>query len=581
MLDSQQAVTSLDSYRFIADLRTAGPEACHDVVGLLKHTLKANPSPMVKLRALGLLHRCVMTANHYVLGEVTDEVMKLLGRLARHRKETALERRGEDLFGKESVTTYETRAASADFLSTLLTSLRAWATRFGQGPDSQPTLFRRLYEDLLSEGVVFPSESGASLRPKTAVRAQSLDIDSVNRSLACMEDLLTASDPDKRSLSRVADTLKRQGQRLQEFIQSSMGVEGVDIEAYFRVNDAVKEAVDRYERIHVRNHSEDLVGLERASVRDFSTGGLGQGEVGRLRAENDRLKAESLRKDAELKAKLQQIDQLTSLCKEKDAQILALQQNLARFAPAPAPQVAPYYNSSEFRSVWYLSEGLLVDSPGLKVKFQLSVHLPRYSMRLLLKNSSEDQLEGLCTKPVFQPGEGLSLLINRERQEHPLARGEVTEREVRGEVVGCFPGAPGIALTCSQPASLRYMLFLPVTVFMCLEPTLLTPGQAVALWTEYEQMKVIQPFQALHTGKSIQSLAQTLRATGKCQVFTLAEMPILGGNAVLAVSRKEAVVVLTKVKTKEQGGNLTVKSGDLRLRDCVLSALALGLVSQL
>ena len=539
---------------------------------------------MVKLRALGLLHRCVMTANHCVLEEVTGEVMKLLGRLARHRKETALERRGEDLFGKESVGSYETRAASADFLSTLLASLRAWATRFGQGPDSQPTHFRRLYEELLREGVVFPSDSESSLRPKTAAKPAvvlSLELDSVNRSLACMEDLLSASDPDKRSLSRVADTLKRQGQRLQEFIQGNMGLEGVNMEAYLQANDAVKEAVDRYERIHVRNVSEDLVGLERASVREFRTGGLGLGEVGRLRAENDRLKEENGRKDEELKAKLLQIEQLSALCTEKDAQILALQQNLARLAPAPIPQLAPYYNTSEFRTVWCVPEGLLVDSPGLKVKFQLSVHLPRYSIRLLIKNCSGNRMEGLCTKPVFQPGEGLNLLINREMQEQPLASGEVTDREIRGEVTGCFPGAPGIAMTCTSPAHLRYMLFLPLTVMMCVEATVLTPGQAIALWTEYEQMKVIQPFQALHTGKSVQALAQVLRATGKCQVFTLTEMPILGGNAVLAVSRWEIAVVLTKVKIKEEGGNLTVKSGDMRLRDCVLSAWALGLVSQL
>lgn len=597
LLDSQQTVTSLDSYRFIADLRTATSETCHDVIGLLKHTIKSGPTPMVKLRALGLLHRCVMTANQHILREVTEDVMNLLGRLARHRKETALERRGEDLFGRESMVSYETRTASADFLTILLSSLSAWATRFGQGPDSQPTIFRKVYEELLREGVVFPSGSDVSARPTTAPKlssAPSLDMDSVTRSLACMEDLLTASNPDKRSLARVADTLKRQGQRLQEYIQNNAGKEGVDIESCLSTNDAVKEMVDRYERMQARNPSEDLVGLEdrgmRASVQEFRTGGLGttQNELGRLRAEVENLREESQRKDQEIKriesecrAKQQQIDQFMALCNEKDAQILALQQSLARFAPAPVPQQPPYYNSSEFRSVWFLPEGLLVDSPSLKVKFQLSVQLPRYLIRLLIKNSSGERIEGFCTKPVFQPGEGLNLLINKERQEQPLGPGEVTDREVRGDIVGCFPGAPGIAVTCTYPATLRCMLFLPVTVMVCLEPTTFTPGQAIALWTEYEQMKVIQPFQVLHSGKSIQALAQTLRATGKCQVFTLTEMPILGGNSVLAVSRREGAAVMTKVKVREDGGSLTVKSGDTRLRDCVLSVMALGLVSQL
>ena len=604
LLDSQQAATGIESFKFITALRVAGQSECSEVIFVLKQTIKGSPVPMVKLRALGILNRCVMSANQYVLAAVSDTLLGTLGKLARWKKGSGAERRGEDMFGRESLVSPETRLASADFLSTLLTSISQWARRYHRTPTGAPSPFLQFYDSLVRDGVIFPGEAKPLLRHSLT---PSPDLDSIRRSMSLMEDLLVATNPDKRALARCAETLTRQSNKVQEAV-SALTVD--DIEEYLAVNDSIRDLLDRYEK--VRRTRDDLVDTSaQAGLKSDYTQWQVREEISKVKEQVSTLTAENEQKEkaiqqmrAEFEGKLRAltqqqaqevavqsaIDRLTSLSREKDQRIQSLRQTLSQLQTENqelsqrlaqvATVTAPYCNVREFKSVWCQAKGLLVDSPAVRVYFQLTTDGCRGVIKLAIRNDSGGPMAGLGTQLRFQPGEGLKMEISKEMEERTVGSGETVERQVSVEVEGFFPGFPALVVACAQPTSLQVMAFLPLSVFLVLEPTHMDPGEVIALWTELDSSKVTQKFLSLHTGNSAPALADLLRKMGRMQVFTSAEMQVLSGKVVVSCAKRGKEVVLVKGKVEETGGSFTVESTSDRLRDCVKSVLSLAVISQ-
>lgn len=275
--------------RLVNSIRSAPLGMCKDVITAIKKEIKSKSVPPTgKLRALQLFHACMMTGNTDFLVFASKKVMQRFTILARHKKMLTDEGRGSDLFGTLSAQSTEAALASAEFLRTLLSSIRAWAHQFGSGPDGQPSVFFKAYKALEAEGVKFPPSENKSRRssqpPRPAYvrepeedfgfvedhrlkpvsrpmpdrpvvdshRPKGLkkDFEAIQSSVELMREMLDASDPDRETLDVLAATLRSHVAQLETLIGSSE--QGEEIESLFQANDSIRETLEQYERFKSR-----------------------------------------------------------------------------------------------------------------------------------------------------------------------------------------------------------------------------------------------------------------------------------------------------------------------------------------
>ncbi len=276
--------------RLVNSIRSAPMGVCKDVIASIKKEIKSKSVlPPGKLKALQLFHACMMTGNTDFLLFASKKVMQRFTILARHKKLLQDENRGNDLFGNLSVQSAESAQASAEFLRTLLISIRAWAHQFGSGPDGQPSAFYKAYKALEAEGVKFPPaesknrRSSQPARPAYAREAEEdfgfvedhrlkpapprpiverpsadnhrpkglkKDFEAIRSSVELMREMLEASEPDRETLDVLAATLRSHVSQLETLIGSTQ--QGEEIESLFEANDSIRETLEQYERFKNR-----------------------------------------------------------------------------------------------------------------------------------------------------------------------------------------------------------------------------------------------------------------------------------------------------------------------------------------
>ena len=288
LISSREASVHSEHGRFVQSMRGAPMGVCKDVISLIKKQIKSKSvPPPVKLRALKLLHACMMTGNNEFLLFASKKVMQRFTVFARYKKNSQDENRGSDIFGNQSTSSTENMQASAEFLKSLLSFLKIWAQQYGQGPDGSPSAFLKAYKSLEAEGVRFPegeqrgrrssqpappkpqSEDDAGFledirprgnpsRPKAEPRslaepprkAMKKDLEAIRSSLELMKEMLGAPDPDKETLDVLAATLGSHVAQLEMQIGSLANLphQEAEIQTLLEANDSIRDSLSQYER---------------------------------------------------------------------------------------------------------------------------------------------------------------------------------------------------------------------------------------------------------------------------------------------------------------------------------------------
>ena len=302
LIASTEASGRSEYGRFVNTMRAAPMSVCREVITLIKREIKSKGCPPpAKLRALNLLHACMLTGNNEFLIFASKKLMQRFTILGRYKRQSIDDNRGADLFGPQSTGSTEHMQASADFLRSLLAYMKIWAQQFGQGPDGQPSPFLKAYKTLEREGVRFPESEGKGRRssqpsmisprgnlpfqedrrrPRPAEGRKELD--AVRSSAALMKEMLASGHSEKDTLDDLADTLRTQVTQLEVQIgnQAALPQQEAEIQAMLEANDTAREALEQYDRTKTRasislpqrpKQSNSLLDFDPPKASDFRT----------------------------------------------------------------------------------------------------------------------------------------------------------------------------------------------------------------------------------------------------------------------------------------------------------------------
>lgn len=275
LIASTEASGRSEYGRFVNTMRSAPMSVCKEVITLIKREIKSKGCPPpAKLRALNLLHACMLTGNNEFLAFASKKLMQRFVILGRYRRQSLDDNRGADMFGPQSTGSTEHMQASADFLRALLADMKIWAQQFGQGPDGQPSAFLKAYKTLEREGVRFPESEGKGRRssqPAVSSPRGNLpfqedrvrrprpgesrkELEAVRSSATLMKEMLASGHSERDTLEDLADTLRKQVTQLEVQIgsQAALPQQEAEIEALLEANDTAREALEQYDRTKMR-----------------------------------------------------------------------------------------------------------------------------------------------------------------------------------------------------------------------------------------------------------------------------------------------------------------------------------------
>ena len=276
LIASPEASGRSEYGRFINTIRGAPLSVCKEVIALIKREIKSKGCPpSAKLRALKLLHACMLTGNNEFLLFASKKLMQRFTILGRYKRQSMDDNRGADMFGPQSTGSTEHMQASAEFLRTLLSSMKIWAQQFGQGPDGQPSPFLKAYKTLEREGVRFPEGEGKGRRSSQPAAVSSprgslpfqedrvrrprpgenkKELEAVRSSAALLKDMISTGQTDRETLEDLADTLRTQVTQLEVQIsnQAALPQQEAEVQAMLDVNDSAREALEQYDRMKMR-----------------------------------------------------------------------------------------------------------------------------------------------------------------------------------------------------------------------------------------------------------------------------------------------------------------------------------------
>jgi hypothetical protein len=276
LIASPEASGRSEYGRFINTIRAAPLSVCKEVIGLIKREIKSKGCPpTAKLRALKLLHACMLTGNNEFLLFASKKLMQRFTIMGRYKRQSMDDNRGADMFGPQSTGSTEHMQASAEFLRTLLSSMKIWAQQFGQGPDGQPSPFLKAYKTLEREGVQFPEGEGKGRRNSQPAAASlprgnlpfqedrlrrprpgenKKELEAVRSSAALLKEMIGTGQTDRETLQDLADTLRTQVTQLEVQInnQAALPQQEAEVQAMLDVNDSAREALEQYDRTKMR-----------------------------------------------------------------------------------------------------------------------------------------------------------------------------------------------------------------------------------------------------------------------------------------------------------------------------------------
>ena len=278
LIASQAAENSSEYGRFINTIRSAPRTVCVDVISLIKREIKNKSCPPpVKLRALKLMHACMLTGNNEFLMFASRKVMQRFTIMGRYKRQSLDDNRGADLFGPQSTGSTEHMQASAEFLRCLLSYMKIWAQQFGQGPDGLPSVFLKAYRTLEREGVKFPdsevkvrrssqpalsprNESSSYLedrsrpsKPPISSLISRKDSESIRTSATLLREMISAGSADKETIDSLAADLRKAVAALETRISTQAALPGANVEALLEANDTAREALDLYDQSKMRS----------------------------------------------------------------------------------------------------------------------------------------------------------------------------------------------------------------------------------------------------------------------------------------------------------------------------------------
>ena len=155
-------------------LQSADLKPIKAFLATFKRTVKnTHVAPSCKLRALHVFCECMKQASPSFLQAAERKLAKRLMLLAMHRKESPGIARGATLFSNSSQIIEEAEASVA-FFNLLLVSLQEWADKYVHSRSGELSKFNRLFQRLLTEGVVFPASFDISTQRQRLNRYLSL-----------------------------------------------------------------------------------------------------------------------------------------------------------------------------------------------------------------------------------------------------------------------------------------------------------------------------------------------------------------------------------------------------------------------
>ena len=247
---------SEEAKAFAQSMARADDPTARAVITQIKKMLKDKSiQPTVKLATLQIFHQCMGVNNMHFLLFAQKKVLRRLGEFARHRKTSADPGRGADIFGNYQG---EQRAASIDFLQTLLYDIKSWATRFGIAPNGEESDYLRLFRALEAERVAFPADGRVAV---SSPRAQVPRFEAELSKCKQTADFLTQQLAAQASSSQVSSTASQVSAYLVQLeVEIQMRSSQPDSEAELNLllsnHDYLSKALDAYEE-YKRNGSQD------------------------------------------------------------------------------------------------------------------------------------------------------------------------------------------------------------------------------------------------------------------------------------------------------------------------------------
>ena len=230
-----------------------------EVITTIKKAIKdKNTTAVQKLRALQLLHSCVMAANTDFLMFTQKKILSRLTHFASHNKHSKELDRGKDIFGKISAAGPYEQKASEDFLKCLLNYIRTWAEHFGTAPGGGQSGFYKAYMKLINDAVAFPPKPESPKKspakkppPKKTIDTTLETIQNIQNTLEFHRELVQSENPPLDALEEVRNTLATMKTQLEVQIENAMTSSNSDqIEMLLDLNDQVQAALNQSGKAH-------------------------------------------------------------------------------------------------------------------------------------------------------------------------------------------------------------------------------------------------------------------------------------------------------------------------------------------
>ena len=175
---------------------------------------------------------------------------KLLSRLtifARYRKDDKSATRGAGIFGPNSGQSQEAITASIEFLSLLLTGIRAWAKAFEKMSDGSISPYQRAYLQLVKEGVQFPVDPGA--KDSSAVHGE-VNLEQFVSSAMLLGEIAAAGDGRTQASVELSEKIEGQLKALKPSIQKlAESVDEVRLQEYLDAIETAENALESFRRL--------------------------------------------------------------------------------------------------------------------------------------------------------------------------------------------------------------------------------------------------------------------------------------------------------------------------------------------
>ncbi|CAG9318959.1 unnamed protein product [Blepharisma stoltei] len=241
-------------------IKKASLNVCKDVVSFIKKIIKDKHSPpKSKLLAIKLFHTCMMAGNVHFLQYSQKKIMSRLTILAAHKKNNPDESRGDDLWGRDSLSSEENRRASREFLMNLLVFIQTWASQYGKTPDGKMSAYYKAYQSLRQDGVSFPQRNlAASPMPRQAEN---------NAPRQSMQNYPSQARQPQRSNRRLSTQKKTEIQSTLEILSEMLKTDGCDQDFLNEITGSLKVQKGEIEReIAIASNSNDSEYLQELII---------------------------------------------------------------------------------------------------------------------------------------------------------------------------------------------------------------------------------------------------------------------------------------------------------------------------